>query len=101
MQRKGASKLPDPLREAVGLPLGEECEYFVGGTAKNATTASTLLVRLHTSNTRSTTNATSWVANASSASRANTVVHSGLLENALRVLAEKFWSKRFMYISVG
>lgn len=32
MQRKGASKLPDPLREAVGLPLGEECEYFVGGT---------------------------------------------------------------------
>ncbi len=32
MQRKGASKLPDPLRKAVGLPLGDEDEYFVGGT---------------------------------------------------------------------
>lgn len=32
MQRKGASKLPDPLRKAVGLPLGNEDEYFVGGT---------------------------------------------------------------------
>lgn len=32
MQRKGASKLPDPLRHAVGLPLGVEDEYFVGGT---------------------------------------------------------------------
>lgn len=32
MQRKGASKLPDPLREAVGLPVGNEGEYFVGGT---------------------------------------------------------------------
>jgi len=32
MQRKGASKLPDPLRKAVGLPIGEEGEYFVGGT---------------------------------------------------------------------
>lgn len=32
MQRKGASKLPDPLRKAVGLPLGDEEEYFVGGT---------------------------------------------------------------------
>ena len=26
-----ASKLPDPLREAVGLPIGEEGGYFVGG----------------------------------------------------------------------
>ena len=26
-----ASTLPDPLREAVGLPLGEEGEFFVGG----------------------------------------------------------------------
>ena len=26
-----ASKLPDPLREAVGLPIGEEGCYFVGG----------------------------------------------------------------------
>lgn len=32
MQRKGASKLPDPLRKAVGLPIGDEGEYFVGGT---------------------------------------------------------------------
>lgn len=32
MQRKGASKLPDPLRKAVGLPVGDEGEYFVGGT---------------------------------------------------------------------
>ena len=27
-----ASKLPDPLREAVGLPIGEGGCYFVGGT---------------------------------------------------------------------
>jgi hypothetical protein len=27
-----ASQLPDPLREAVGLPLGDDAEYFVGGT---------------------------------------------------------------------
>jgi hypothetical protein len=26
-----ASTLPDPLREAVGLPIGEEGEFFVGG----------------------------------------------------------------------
>ena len=26
-----ASKLPDPLREAVGLPIGEDGCYFVGG----------------------------------------------------------------------
>jgi hypothetical protein len=26
-----AAKLPDPYREAVGLPVGEEAEYFVGG----------------------------------------------------------------------
>ena len=32
MKRSGASQLPDPLREAVGLPLGNEDEYFVGGT---------------------------------------------------------------------
>lgn len=28
-----ASKLPDPLREAVGLPIGEDGCYFVGGSA--------------------------------------------------------------------
>lgn len=27
-----ASLLPDPLREAVGLPIGDEGAYFVGGT---------------------------------------------------------------------
>lgn len=27
-----ASELPDPLREAVGLPIGDEAEFFVGGT---------------------------------------------------------------------
>lgn len=27
-----AAKLPDPIREAVGLPIGKEGEYFVGGT---------------------------------------------------------------------
>lgn len=27
-----AAKLPDPLREAVGLPLGTDAEFFVGGT---------------------------------------------------------------------
>jgi len=27
-----ASKLPDPLREAVALPLGEDAEFFVGGS---------------------------------------------------------------------
>ncbi len=27
-----ARSLPDPVREAVGLSLGEEAEYFVGGT---------------------------------------------------------------------
>ena len=32
MKRSGASKLPDPLRNAVGLPIGHEGEYFVGGT---------------------------------------------------------------------
>jgi hypothetical protein len=26
------AKMPDPVREAVGLPLGEQGEYFVGGT---------------------------------------------------------------------
>jgi uncharacterized protein (TIGR02996 family) len=26
-----AARLPDPVREAVGLPLGEEAAYFVGG----------------------------------------------------------------------
>ena len=26
------AKIPDPLREAVGLPLGTDCEFFVGGT---------------------------------------------------------------------
>jgi hypothetical protein len=33
MQRdpKVALTLPDPVREAVGLPIGEEGEYFVGG----------------------------------------------------------------------
>ena len=25
-------KFPDPIREAVGLPIGEDGEYFVGGT---------------------------------------------------------------------
>jgi hypothetical protein len=27
-----ASKLADPVREAVGLPIGTEGEYFVGRT---------------------------------------------------------------------
>jgi uncharacterized protein (TIGR02996 family) len=27
-----AARMPDPLREAVGLPLGKEAAYFVGGT---------------------------------------------------------------------
>lgn len=33
MQRdpQKAALLPDPIREAVGLPLGKEAEYFVGG----------------------------------------------------------------------
>lgn len=31
MQRAGASALPDAVREDVGLPLGEQDEYFVGG----------------------------------------------------------------------
>lgn len=26
-----AATIPDPLREAVGLPIGEEAEFFVGG----------------------------------------------------------------------
>lgn len=26
-----AKKMPDPIRAAVGLPLGRECEFFVGG----------------------------------------------------------------------
>lgn len=30
--RVEAAKLADPLREAVGLPIGQEAEFFVGGT---------------------------------------------------------------------
>ena len=30
-----AAKLPDPLREAVGLPIGEEGAYFVGAADEN------------------------------------------------------------------
>lgn len=29
---KKAANLPDPIREAVGLPLGVDAEFFVGGT---------------------------------------------------------------------
>jgi len=28
---KKAKSMPDPVREAVGLPLGKDCEFFVGG----------------------------------------------------------------------
>lgn len=31
MKRSTSSELPDPTREAAGLPLGEEGGYFVGG----------------------------------------------------------------------
>ena len=32
MKRDLAEQLPDPIREAVGLPIGDEGAYFVGGT---------------------------------------------------------------------